>query len=241
MGHALVVRGLAGSRGRRSPDHARALLRGAVPGRAARLRRRLHAPVEPGRDRDAGLPTTTLVDNARDDMLHRWTPPGGGQMGALTHVVIHGLDITVPLGVPRRSPDQTLVPSWRASLAGARTPTSASISTDSASARPTSTGALEQGRQSPVPPRTSPFSCAVATFRRAGSTGTGRNPEVTIGSRAASDVSSDRRRVTPAGWVAEASLVSPRQKLANGSVAAVRLGFTPLTCLVWWAQQDSNL
>jgi uncharacterized protein (TIGR03083 family) len=58
--------------------------------------------------RDAGLPTTTLVDNARDDMLHRWTPPGGGQMGALTHVVIHGLDITVPLGVPRRSPDETL-------------------------------------------------------------------------------------------------------------------------------------
>jgi len=26
--------------------------------------------------RDAGLPTTTLVDNARDDVLHRWTPPG---------------------------------------------------------------------------------------------------------------------------------------------------------------------
>jgi uncharacterized protein (TIGR03083 family) len=58
--------------------------------------------------RDAGLPITTLVDNARDDMLHRWTPPGGGQIGALTHVVIHGLDITVPLGVPRRSPDETL-------------------------------------------------------------------------------------------------------------------------------------
>lgn len=58
--------------------------------------------------RDAGLPTTTLVGNARDDRLHRWVPPGGGQVGALTHVVIHGLDITVPLGVPRRSPDETL-------------------------------------------------------------------------------------------------------------------------------------
>src|SRR5438094_289764 len=58
--------------------------------------------------RDAGLPTTTLVANARDDMLHRWTPPGGGQMGALSHVVIHGLDITVPLGVQRRSHDETL-------------------------------------------------------------------------------------------------------------------------------------
>lgn len=58
--------------------------------------------------RDAGLSTTTLADNARNDLLHRWAPPGGGQIGALTHVVIHGLDITVPLGVPRLSPDETL-------------------------------------------------------------------------------------------------------------------------------------
>jgi uncharacterized protein (TIGR03083 family) len=58
--------------------------------------------------RDAALPPATLVDNARDDMLHRWTPPGGGHIGALTHVVIHALDITVPLGVPRLSPDETL-------------------------------------------------------------------------------------------------------------------------------------
>ena len=116
--------------------------------------------------RDAGLPTTTLVDNTRDDMLHRWTPPGGGQIGALTHVVIHSLDITVPLGVPDGRPTRPLVPSWRTSLAGARTPTSASTSADSAYARPTSTGALEQGHPSPVPPRTSPYSSAVATFHR---------------------------------------------------------------------------
>ena len=33
---------------------------------------------------------------------------GAGVHGALNHVVIHGLDVTVPLGVPRRSPDQTI-------------------------------------------------------------------------------------------------------------------------------------
>lgn len=58
--------------------------------------------------RDAVLPTTVLVGNLRDDVLHHWTPPGGGQTGALNHVVIHGLDITVPLGVERRSSDETL-------------------------------------------------------------------------------------------------------------------------------------
>ena len=58
--------------------------------------------------RDAALPRNTLVDNLRDEVLHRWTPPGGGYSGALNHVVIHGLDITVPLGVPRRAPDDTI-------------------------------------------------------------------------------------------------------------------------------------
>ena len=33
---------------------------------------------------------------------------GGGYHGAVNHVVIHGLDVTVPLGVPRRSPDETV-------------------------------------------------------------------------------------------------------------------------------------
>jgi uncharacterized protein (TIGR03083 family) len=58
--------------------------------------------------RDAQLPTDELVGNLRDDVLHQWTPPGGGPHGALDHVVIHGLDITVPLGEPRRSPDATI-------------------------------------------------------------------------------------------------------------------------------------
>lgn len=58
--------------------------------------------------RDAELPTSELVANLRADVMHHWTPPGGGYHGALNHVVIHGLDATVPLGVPRRSPDETI-------------------------------------------------------------------------------------------------------------------------------------
>ena len=58
--------------------------------------------------RDAGLPTSELVANLRSDTMQHWTPPGGGYHGALNHVVIHGLDVTVPLGLPRRSPDETI-------------------------------------------------------------------------------------------------------------------------------------
>jgi uncharacterized protein (TIGR03083 family) len=58
--------------------------------------------------RDAQLPPEELVGNLHDEVLHRWAPPGGGYQGALTHVVIHGLDITVPLGESRRSPDATI-------------------------------------------------------------------------------------------------------------------------------------
>lgn len=58
--------------------------------------------------RDAALPSSELVANLRSDVMAQWTPPGGGYHGALNHVVIHGLDITVPLGVPRRSPDDTI-------------------------------------------------------------------------------------------------------------------------------------
>jgi uncharacterized protein (TIGR03083 family) len=58
--------------------------------------------------RDAALPVDALVGNLRDEMLHAWTPPGGGSTGALNHAVIHGLDITVPLGVGRRASDETI-------------------------------------------------------------------------------------------------------------------------------------
>jgi uncharacterized protein (TIGR03083 family) len=58
--------------------------------------------------RDASLPEEMLVASLRSETLHRWVPPGGGFHGALSHVVIHGLDITVPLGEPRRSSDEAI-------------------------------------------------------------------------------------------------------------------------------------
>ncbi len=58
--------------------------------------------------RDAELPTAELVANLRADVMQHWTPPGGGYLGALNHVVIHGLDATVPLGRPRRVPEDTI-------------------------------------------------------------------------------------------------------------------------------------
>jgi uncharacterized protein (TIGR03083 family) len=59
--------------------------------------------------RDAQLPTGDLVGNLRDEVLHRWTPPGGRTSGALNHVVIHGLDITVALDEPRRASDTAML------------------------------------------------------------------------------------------------------------------------------------
>jgi uncharacterized protein (TIGR03083 family) len=59
--------------------------------------------------RDATLATAEHVANLRADVMQHWTPPGGGYHGALNHVVIHGLDVTVPLGVPRRSSDKAVI------------------------------------------------------------------------------------------------------------------------------------
>ncbi len=58
--------------------------------------------------RDAGLPPTQLVADLRSAVLHHWTPPGGGYRGALNHVVIHGLDVTVPLGSARLASDEII-------------------------------------------------------------------------------------------------------------------------------------
>lgn len=59
--------------------------------------------------RDAAqLPTAELVRVLRENEDFRWEPPGGGLVGALTHDVIHGLDITVPLGTGRRVPENSL-------------------------------------------------------------------------------------------------------------------------------------
>jgi uncharacterized protein (TIGR03083 family) len=49
--------------------------------------------------RDAQAPVGTLLDGWRTNVDTRWRPPGGGFEGALTHDVVHGLDITIPLGI----------------------------------------------------------------------------------------------------------------------------------------------
>ncbi|MEU4216957.1 maleylpyruvate isomerase family mycothiol-dependent enzyme [Actinoplanes sp. NPDC026623] len=57
--------------------------------------------------RDAArLSAAELLASLRDNIDHPWTPPGGGARGALSHDVIHGLDITVGLGLDRRVPPE---------------------------------------------------------------------------------------------------------------------------------------
>lgn len=46
-----------------------------------------------------------LLRSLTDNVEHPWRPPGGGQAGALSHDVIHGLDITEPLGLDSPSVD----------------------------------------------------------------------------------------------------------------------------------------
>jgi uncharacterized protein (TIGR03083 family) len=58
--------------------------------------------------RDGSLPADVLIENLRSEVMRHWAPPGGGYHGALNHVVIHGLDVTVPLGAPRLAPEQTI-------------------------------------------------------------------------------------------------------------------------------------
>lgn len=54
------------------------------------------------------LSAEQLVACLRDNTRHPWKPPGGGFRGALSHDVIHGLDITVGLGLDQRVPGERL-------------------------------------------------------------------------------------------------------------------------------------
>ena len=58
--------------------------------------------------RDGTGPPAELAAALRDSERNPWKPPGGGYEGALTHDVIHGLDITVALGLSRRIPEDRL-------------------------------------------------------------------------------------------------------------------------------------
>jgi uncharacterized protein (TIGR03083 family) len=54
------------------------------------------------------LPAEELAATLEHNADHPWRPPGGGFEGALSHDVIHGLDITVALGIDRRVPSERL-------------------------------------------------------------------------------------------------------------------------------------
>lgn len=54
--------------------------------------------------RDAALPVADLLDQLRSPRLHAWQPPGGGAAGALSHAVIHSLDVTIALDRPTVAP-----------------------------------------------------------------------------------------------------------------------------------------
>ena len=59
--------------------------------------------------RDAArMAPAELAEAVRSNIGHPWRPPGGGFEGALAHDLIHGLDITVPLGRAFAVPEQRL-------------------------------------------------------------------------------------------------------------------------------------
>ncbi|MEU2347781.1 maleylpyruvate isomerase family mycothiol-dependent enzyme [Modestobacter sp. NPDC049651] len=59
--------------------------------------------------RDAALPVEELLAALRSPALHAWQPPGGGAAGALSHAVIHSLDVTLALGRPPVAPADAVV------------------------------------------------------------------------------------------------------------------------------------
>ncbi len=56
--------------------------------------------------RDGELPPAALLTDLRSDALARFEQPGGGWAGSISHVVIHGLDVTLPLGLGRVAGDE---------------------------------------------------------------------------------------------------------------------------------------
>ena len=60
-------------------------------------------------ERDAQLPTDELLGQLRSPDLHAWEPPGGGAAGAVSHAVIHSLDVTIPLERPPVAPAEAIV------------------------------------------------------------------------------------------------------------------------------------
>ncbi|MFE3328359.1 maleylpyruvate isomerase family mycothiol-dependent enzyme [Streptomyces sp. NPDC059176] len=78
-------------------------------GELVKARGNLHRMTDRVARRDAAAHSTTaLAAFLRDNADHPWTPPVGGFAAALGHDVVHGLDITVTLGLDRRVPEDRL-------------------------------------------------------------------------------------------------------------------------------------
>lgn len=58
------------------------------------------------REDTARLSDVDLLASLRANVTHPWRPPAGGQAGALSHDVIHGLDVTEALGLERVPADR---------------------------------------------------------------------------------------------------------------------------------------
>ena len=74
-----------------------------------RSRGRFNAMADRTARRDADdLSASDLLGALRENVEHDWKPPGGGFEGALSHDVIHGLDISVGLGIGRTVPTERM-------------------------------------------------------------------------------------------------------------------------------------
>jgi uncharacterized protein (TIGR03083 family) len=56
--------------------------------------------------RDGDLPPAALLDDLNSQTMATFEQPGGGWAGSISHVVIHGLDVTLPLGLGRAAGDE---------------------------------------------------------------------------------------------------------------------------------------
>ncbi|MFF8610703.1 maleylpyruvate isomerase family mycothiol-dependent enzyme [Streptomyces sp. NPDC015346] len=81
----------------------------ATLGELARAQGNLHRMTDRVARRDAAVRSTAeLAAFLREGAHHPWRPPIGGYTAALGHDVVHGLDITVALGLDRRVPKDRL-------------------------------------------------------------------------------------------------------------------------------------
>ena len=65
----------------------------------AKARGDFHRMADRAARRDAEqMSSAQLLACLRDNVEHPWSPPGGGPLGALSHDVVHGLDVSTALG-----------------------------------------------------------------------------------------------------------------------------------------------